>query len=182
MENEDDVFARLYINLKGKKRKDEDWISIAKDCQKLEKKYNSQKILADKLGVSYQLIRSILSLLSLPKGIREKIQKGDILFDAAQRLNTIEDKKKQAEVAEIISGLPSHKQREIILHAKRFNDSDLSKFKKRVLKKTKTEKVHVAIIPLNEDLQLKLKKESKKNKSTLQQTILNILENWGSKK
>ena len=182
MENEDDIFARLYINLKGKKKKSNDWITIAKDCQKLEKKYNSQKILAEKLGVSYQLIRSILSLLTLPKNIRDKVQKGDILFDAAQRLNTIEDKNKQTEVAEIISGLPSHKQREIILHAKRFNDSDLSKFKKRVLKKPETENIHVAIIPLNQDIQLKLKEESKRNKKTIQQTILTILENWGSKK
>jgi len=121
-------------------------------------------------------------LLTLPKTIQDKIQKGDILFDAAQRLNTIDNKKKQVEVAEIISGLPSHKQREIILHAKRFSSSDLSKFKKRVMKKPKTERIHVAIIPLNQDIQSKLKKASKKNKKTIQQTIIAILENWGSKK
>lgn len=182
MDDEDDIFAELYLDLKGKKKKRNDWITIAKNCQKLERRYPSQQILAEKLGVSYQLIRSILSLLELPKVVKNQIQKGEILFDAAQRLNTIEDKKTQINVAKIIAGLPSHQQREVILHAKRFKGADLTKFKKRVIKRPKTEKVYVAIIPLQKDIQLKLQKESKKRKIPIQQTILSIINEWGSKK
>lgn len=182
MDDENDLLANLFLNLKGGKKKTDDWITIAKNCQKLEKIYKSQKTVAEKLGVSYQLIRSIISLLELPNEIKNNIQNRKILFDAAQRLNTIEDKKIQINVAKIISGLPSHKQREIILYAKRFKGKGLEKFKKNILKKQETEKVHVAIIPLKKDIHTKLQKESKKKKSTIQQIILQIIDEWGAKK
>jgi len=178
LDDENEIFANLYLNLKGRKKKTVDWITIAKNCQKLEKKYKSPKILAEKLGVSYQLIRSILSVLELPSEVKQLIKEGKILFDAAQRINTIDDKKKQIEVAKMISGLPSHKQREIILYAKRFGGLDLSKFKNQLTKKRKTEKIHVAIIPLKDKIHTKLQKISRKNKTTIQRSILNILENW----
>ena len=182
MEDENDTLANLYLNLKGKKKKTDDWITIAKNCQKLEKKYKSQKVLAEKLGVSYQLIRSILSLLELPEEIQNLIKDKKILFDAAQRINTIDTKKKQIEVAKTIAGLPSHKQREIILYAKRFKLTDLKKFKKRITIPRQTEKIHVAIIPLKPEIHKKLQKECKKKKSTIQQTIVEIIDRWGKNK
>ncbi len=180
-DEEDDLFANLYLNLKGKKKKRDDWITIAQNCQKLEKRYKSQKILAEKLGVSYQLIRSILSLLDLPKEVKLLIKDKKILFDAAQRINTIEGEKKQIEVARTIADLPSHKQREIIQHAKNFKNSNLSGFKKRVIKPLKKEKIHVAIIPLKDTIHSKLQKESKRKKSTIQQILLEIISNWSEK-
>jgi len=184
MTRQDTLLATLFVNLKGDKKKKEDWISIANKCAELVKK-KSHKKLANELGVSPELIRAILSLLELPKEVQHLIKEGKILFDAAQRINTIDrDKekkqrgKRQIEVARAIAGLTSHEQREIIQYAKKYPNSTLSNFKKRVTLEVPTEKIHVAIIPLNEELFRSLQSESVKNKISLEKAILNIIEEW----
>ena len=54
----------------------------------LHKISNDKKLAAKKLGVSPELIRSIVSLLKLPDSVQELIKDRKILFDAAQRINT----------------------------------------------------------------------------------------------
>jgi len=97
MTKEDVLLASLFNNLKGSKKKREDWINIAEQCKKiLDESDDNRKIAAKKLGVSPELIRSIVSLLDLPVDVQDLIKKGRILFDAAQRINSIKlpDEKK----------------------------------------------------------------------------------------
>jgi len=180
----DTSLATLFVNLKGDKKKKEDWMNIANKCAELAK-HKSHKELAEELGVSTELIRAILSLLELPKEIQQLIKEKKILFDAAQRINTIDRKndkkqreKRQIEVARAIAGLTSHEQREIIQYAKKFPNSTLSNFKKRVTAEIITEKIHVAIIPLNEEVFRSLQHESVKKKISLEKTILSIIDEW----
>lgn len=181
MAKENVLLASLFLNLKGDKNKKEDWISIAKKCDEFSRKYNSHKEVAEKLGVSTELIRAILSLLELPPEIQQLIKQKQILFDAAQRINTITDKKKQIEVARAIAGLTSHEQREIIHYAKKYPNSSLSNFKKRVTTQITKEKIHVAIIPLSDELFKSLQSESIRKKISLEKAVLGIISDWQKK-
>lgn len=178
MTKEDVLLSTLFVNLKGDKKKKEDWISIAKKCKEISQNYNSRTELAEKLGVSTELIRAILSLLELPDEVQQLIKDKRILFDAAQRINTIDNEKRQIEVAKTIAGLSSHEQREIIQYAKKYPDSKLSNFKKRVTSKLTTDKIHVVVLPVKEDLFGLLYRESIRKKISVEKLILNIVDEW----
>jgi len=191
MKNENAVLANLFTNLKGSKQKNDDWITIAKTCQKILKNNNNdRKVTAQKLGVSPELIRSIVSLLKLPDPVQQLIKDRKILLDAAQRINTIkipEKKKresKQIQVAQIIVNLPSHEQREIIQFAKKFPDSDIKNYKKRVMTPRETKNMHVLVVTLEENPYKILQKKAKQKKVSTESLVQKIILGWteGSRK
>ena len=184
MINENQKLANLFLNLKGNKKKRDNWIQIATICKDVLDKSKDRKEAAKKMGVSTELIRSIVSLLDLPSEIQEMIKNNEILLDAAQRINTIKDKnkdkerKRRIEVAKAISGLASHDQREIIRFAKKFPTSNLKDYKKRVTTKRETKELHVAVIALENEQYEKLEKISKKKKTSLEKLLLEIIDQW----
>lgn len=181
MTSEEEELANLFLTLKGNKKKREDWVRIAKRCDKLVRKSNNTKKTAEDLGVSYQLLRSILSILKLPAEVQKLVKNGDILYDAAYRINTIKDPYRQKEVAKIIAGLKSHDQREIIHYAKKFPKSKISDFKNRVIKPRDVEKLHVVVIPLGETTFNAVDMARKKKKITLEKAFVDIVEEWVSR-
>lgn len=181
MTKENVLLANLFLNLKGNKKKRDDWITIAEKCKNIVDNNKNRKEAAKKLGVSPELIRSIISMLELPKDVKKLIREGKILFDAAQRLNTIKfvdkdkEKAKRIEVANEIAGLKSHEQREIIRYAKKFPNSGLKNYKKRVTATREIKRVHVLVIPLDEPMFKNLKKISKKRDLSLEKTVLELI-------
>jgi hypothetical protein len=169
------MLAELYVDLKGPKKKRDNWISIAEKCEKVIETYGSIEKGAEKLGISYELLRSIITLLTLPQPVKEMIRNGEILYDAAQRLARIKNAGRQIEVANVIKGLPSHRQREIIQYAAKYPGTGLGSFKKRVARRTKIEKIHIAIIPIDNKTYAKLNKFRVKHKLSLEKAILKIL-------
>jgi len=188
MPNENKLLANLFLNLKGSKKKREDWISIAKKCKKIVTDSKDRKEAAQKLGVSTELIRAILNLLELPDEVQQLIKEGKILFDAAQRINTIKlndtkkEQEKRIEVAKTISGLSSHEQREIIQYAKKFPNSSLKDFTKRVSKHREVRQIHVVVLPLENDVYYVLQNQAKRKKISLEKIILEIIEEWEKRK
>ena len=184
MKSENQILANLFLNLKGSKKKRDNWINIAKICKEFLDNSKNRKTTASKLGVSPELIRSIVSLLDLPIEVQKLIKEGKILFDAAQRINTIKDdnkekeKKRRIEVAKEIVGLTSHEQREIIRYAKKFPNSSLKNYKKRVTTAREIKEIHVAVISLEKKQYEKLEKMSKKRKLSLEKLLLEIVEHW----
>jgi hypothetical protein len=147
--DEEQILARLYLNLKGSKKKQDDWIKIAQECKRLTDFYGSIRKTADRLSVSYELIRSILKLLTLPDEVKNLIKENQILFDAGQRISRIREKERQIEAARAIAGLPAHSAREILQYAKKHPQAPLKDFRKRVISGgDKVERIHVVIIPL----------------------------------
>lgn len=184
MVQEDTLLANLFLNLKGSKIKKDDWITIAKKCDDVLKKSKDRQEAARKLGVSQELIRSIVSLLKLPPEVQELIRNDQILFDAAQRLNTIKlkddkaEKSKQIEVARAIAGLPSHKQREIIQFAKRFPNSSLKDYTKRVTRPREVRNLHVIVLTMEEDIYKNLQKIAKQKRLSVEKSVLEIIDEW----
>lgn len=182
MTNEDETLAKIFMVLKGSKKKREDWISIAEKCNEIQQNSDSITDAAKKMGISYESLRAILSILKLPKEVQQMIKDGDILLDAAQRINRIKDPNKQREVAQIIAGLKSHEQREIIQFAKKFPKADLTDFANRVTNSILTEELHVAVIPLNEAIFKAVDDERKKQKTSLEKILVKIIECWVQQK
>jgi len=188
MVKEDQIIAELFLSLKGSKDKRQDWITIAEKCKQLVKISKNRNDAAKKVGVSSELIRSILNLLELPDEVQNLIQERKILFDAAQRLMTIrlinkeKTDKKRTEVAAIIVGLRSHEQREIIQFAKKFPKDSLLGYKKRVTKSRAVKEIHIAVIPLNESLFELLNNHAKRKKQPLEKIIHSILSEWSKKR
>lgn len=122
----------LTLELKGRIRRRRDWISIAEKARALSTESMSRAELATRLRVSRELLRALISLTDLPSEIQQMVRRGEILFDAAQRLNSIEDPGLRLRVARAIKGLPSHAQREAITFAKRNPERNLPGFLKRL--------------------------------------------------
>ena len=184
MKNENQRLANLFLNLKGSKKKRDNWINIAKICKDVLDNSKNRKTAASKLGVSTELIRSIVSLLDLPMEVQKLIKQDKILLDAAQRINTIKhddkekEKKRRIEVAKEIAGLTSHEQREIISYAKKFPNSSLKNYKKRVTTTHEIKEIHVVVISLEQKQYEKLEKISKKRKLSLEKLLVEIVEQW----
>ncbi len=150
---ENKVLAELFLELKGRRAKRRDWITIAKDVKSLIDQHGSYQIAAQKVGVSRELIREIVSVLKLPTQVQSYVSRGEILLDAAQRLNTIQGSEHQVRVARLIAGLPSHDARQVIQYAKRFPNADLDEYKERVASsKARTELIDVIVLPLQHDV------------------------------
>jgi ParB-like chromosome segregation protein Spo0J len=181
--NEEKTLANLYLNLKGEKRKKDDWITIANDLKQLCDFYKSTTEAARKLGVSYELVRSILRILDLPSEVQEMIREGRILYDAAQRLARLHSTKKQIEVARAIAGLSSHGARDIIVFAKSNPNAPLDDFRKRVtMPKPSRESIHLTVLPLHKDTYAILQKYSRASGITPQRLILRIIDEWSQKR
>ena len=176
--DEDEILARLYLNLRGAKRKRDNWMEIARKSRKLTDHYGSVQITADKLGVSYELVRSILTLLTLPEEVQQYIEKDQILYDAAQRLARIRNKDTQIKVARTIIGLSSHDARQLIQYAKKYPDAPLDDFKRRIESKDKIEKIHLLLVPFKEETVAILKHISKKQKISPEKLIREIVDKW----
>jgi len=177
--NEEELLASLYLNLKGPKKKHGNWMDIAEDCKKLKEYYGSAKKVADRIGVSYELIRALLTLLTLPEEVQTLIRDDKILFDVGQRIARIKGKERQIEVAKTIARLPAHDARDILQYAKKYPEAQLGDFKTRVTQgKDSIEKVHIALVPLREDIYETLKMEGQQKKLSVEKTILLILKQW----
>lgn len=181
--NEEKALANLYLNLKGAKQKKDDWITIATELKRLTKFYKSPVKTAEKLGVSYELVRSILTILSLPKEAQSLIKQGKILYDAAQRLTRIDDSKRRIEVAKAIAGVSSHTARDIIQFAKSNPNASLDDFKKRVTApKTAKETIHLTVLPIRKETFSVLQKRSHQDGISTQKLILRIIDEWSQRK
>jgi len=177
--DEEKILARLYLNLKGAKKKQDNWVDIAQDCKQLKDYYGSAEKVAEKIDVSYELIRALLKLPTLPEEVKELIKDEKILFDVAQRIARINGKARQVEAAKAVVGLSAHDARDIIQYAKKYPTESLDDFKKRVTEgKNRIEKVHLAIIPLKEKIYSLLKTEGQKRKISPEKLILLIIDEW----
>lgn len=177
--DEDRALANLYLNLKGPKKKRSNWIKIAQDCKQLTDQYGSAKEVAEKLGVDYEIVRSLLKLLTLPEEVKRLIENNEILFDVGQRITRIDGEENQIRVAKAVIGLTNHEAREVIQYARKFPNAPLDDFRKRVIKnKNRVENIHLAIIPLGEDTYKQLKTIGEKENVTLERLILKIVKQW----
>lgn len=181
---EDDLLGDLYADLKGSKKKPDNWMTIAEKCEQAVKLHQgSITRTADKLSVHPWLLRSILSLKKLDTRVQDMVRRGEILFDSAQRLNGIKPVQRQYEVAKLLLNVSNKKQREIIQQAKEHPDSDLVDYRSRVLGEKQTkEKIRVLIVPVREEMYRALERASNEEKRPAEKIISELIGNWLEKR
>lgn len=177
---EDRLLADLFLKLKGPKKKGEDWVSIATKVEEVAARYGSTKLAAEKLGVSYELIRSIRLINQLPPEVKDLVREGKILYDAAQRLARIRDPRLRVTVASAIQDLPSHDAREIIQFARRNPKLDANSLRKRVLNsRTRIESRKALVLLLSDQQYQKLRKLSRSAGSSPSRFLLDRIDELG---
>lgn len=180
--DEERILALLFVNLGGKKKKRHDWIFIAKNCKKLSDYYGSYKKVADKVGRSPELIRSILKLLELPKDVQNLIKDRKILLDVGEAISTINKEKRQIEIAKAVVGLNAHDARALIRYAKANESATLNDYRKKIMKsKRKSESINFVLVSINDNNYKNLKRVAIKKGITPQKLIAEIVDSWVTK-
>lgn len=176
--DEESALALLFVNLKGTKEKD--YLATAKACRFLRQKYGSFRRVAEKVGVSSEIIREFDSLLNLHEEVIEMVRTKEIRLDTGYRLSTrLKDSKRQIEVARTVSDLSSHDARAVIEYAKLNSDMSAMEVKEKVMSsKTITKRLHAIILPLSEEAYLTLKTKALKLKKRPSELAKEIIEKW----
>jgi DNA-binding protein Fis len=183
--DENQLLANLYANFQGKKRKIDDWVTIAENCQKLMDVYKSksQTEIAGMLGISREILRSTLKINELPSEIKKLIKERKINQDVAWRINSIKGKDKQIKVANAIVGLSSHDAREVVFRYRNNPELKIDDYIRQLKdSKDRIEKMSVLIVPLKLEVYSKLKSLSKTRNESVERMVSDILGNWVTKR
>ena len=171
--------AELFYDLGGNKKKRLDWISIADRIEKEKAKLGSIEKVAEHYNKSASLLNSILRLKDLDARVQQLVKGREIGMDSAMRLNVIEAPDRQYEVAKLLVGLSNKKQRELIMHAKRFPEYDLIDYREKVLKeKVRRKRLRVLILPMPEELYQDLERRSKDEDKPIEKLVPEIIRHW----
>jgi len=176
--DEETALAILFTNLKGRKKKD--YLSTAKACRFLRKLYGSCAKVAEKVGVSSEIIREFDSLNDLPDEVKQMVSTGIIKLDTGYRISTkIRGKNRQIDIAKAVADVGAFDARAIIEYAQKNPEMSAEEVKSRVLgSKTKKERIHLFVLPLTEDTFQLLKSESAKLKVRPEKLIEKIVRDW----
>lgn len=147
--DEDLALSILFANTKRKKR-DLDLLTIAKSTDFLVNLYGSQKIVAEKIGISNEMIRKFLLPLQFPKDIQKLIQDRYIdSIDVINEISSIKEKDIQISLFKELKDIPAKDVRDIVRILKKSNLT-VYEAKKTILDQ-KVKHVHFFILDLKDD-------------------------------
>ncbi len=97
--DENTALAIIFSNIRRKKR-DKDLLTISESFDFLVKLYGSRKAVAEKVGLSPEMVREFLIAVKLPKEIQGLIRERKIdSVDSIREIYTVKDKKKQITIS-----------------------------------------------------------------------------------
>jgi len=174
------ALAVVISSLKGRKKKRLGLLTIAESVRYLSNLYGSYDAVAKEVGASAEIIREFDSLLDLPAEVKKLILSEKIGLDTGYRISRhIKDPKKQVEIGRAVSNLNAFDSRALIDYAKRNPNLSVEKCRQQVLKsKTVTEKLHIFVLPLPDEIFGKLETASKELKILPEDLVRKIVEDW----
>ena len=186
MKNEKDkLLITLFTNLKGNKKKVDNWITIANACDKLIKKYGySKNKLSKELSVSQETIRQTLKVLENPKEVQKLVKERKIGLDVNEAISGLKNDNTKIKIAKIVSDLNAFDARYIIQYVKRNPQAtikEIESYKEKLLKsKWKSIKLnlHLLAIPLEKNDYITLKKISENKKISVQQLVTEMIKEY----
>ena len=168
--------AIVFGNTRRKKRK-ENIVAIARAFEWLVKQYGSQKAVAEKVGLSAEMIRQFLTVLKLPIEVQKLFLTREIdSVDVAKELARLKDPRKQIALARKIANVPSKDARDIkrVVVAEKV----LVKDAVRVVLKEKEKKLHLFMLDLDDETYKRLRKEAKVLKKEPAELVREVVINW----
>ncbi len=111
--DEEMALSILFSNTKRKKR-DIDLLTLAKVCEYLVSLYGSQKAVADKIGLSSEMVREFLTTLRLPLEVQDIIAERKIdRVDVVREISVLNSESKQIAIAKALANAPSKDIRDV---------------------------------------------------------------------
>jgi hypothetical protein len=175
--DEDTALSILFANTRRIKR-NVDLITVAESCEYLVELYGSQKAVAEKVGLSAEMIREFRKLLNLPKEVKELISSRQIdRLDVAYRISMLEDPEKQITAARTIANLPSSKDVRDVLRLAERVDLPIEESKKMILE-SKPKGLHIFIVDFDDETYSALIEEAKALEVETAELVKDIVTDW----
>lgn len=173
---EETALSILFANTKRKKRS-VDLLTIAKSSEYLVKLYGSQKAVAEKIGLSTEMVREFLTVLKLPKEVQKLVSKREIdSIDVVREISVIKGLSKQIAAAEAFIDLLSKDVRDIKRLVKAANVS--VEDAKKIILDAKPKGLHIFIMDFNDEIYQALTREAKILKIKPAELVKGIVTNW----
>jgi hypothetical protein len=174
--DENTALAILFSNIRRKKR-NTDLITIARACKYLTDLYGSQKAVAEKIGLSTEMIREFLTTLKLPVEIKKLISERKIdSVDVVREISAIREPSKQIIAAHAFANSPSKDVRDIKRLIKDANFS-IEDAKKTVLN-AKPKGLHIFVVDFDEDIYQAITRQAKAMKIRPPELVREIVKDW----
>lgn len=174
--DEETALSVVFANTKRKKRS-ADLLTIAKSFEYLVSLYGSKKAVADKVGLSSEMIREFLITLKLPREIQNLISGRKIdSIDIVREISTVKEPSKQVVVAKAFANSLSKDVRDM----KRFiRHSDLSvQDAKKAILDAKQKGFHIFVMDFDEDTYQAILKEARIKKIKPVELVRTIIIGW----
>lgn len=174
--DENTALAILFANTKRKKR-DVDLLTLAKSCEYLVKLYGSQKAVAEKIGLSKEMIRQFLTVLKLPIEVQKLISNKQIdSIDIVKEIAVLKVSQKQIEAAKSFVDTLSKDVRDIKRLVKDAN-LPIEEAKKTILE-LKPRGLHVFVIDFDDEMYDAINSHAKTLKVKPPELVRGIVKDW----
>lgn len=174
--DEDTALATIFANTRRKKRT-ENLLTIAQSFKYLVELYGSQKAVADKVGLSTEMIREFLIVLKLPVEVQQLISSRQIdSVDVAREISAIKDPLKQVVTAKILADALSEDVRDIKRLIKDTN-FPIEEAKKIILE-SKPRGLHIFMMDFDDEIYKLIIKQAKSMKIKPAELVKEIVTDW----
>lgn len=147
--DEETALAIVFANTR-RKRRTADLITVAESFEYLVKLYGSRKAVAQKVGLSTEMVREFLKVLTLPDEVKELVVNRQIdRLDVALEISMLKDPNEQIAAAKTVANLSSKDVRDIRRLAQRA-DLPIEESKRMVLD-SKPKGLHIFIMDLDDE-------------------------------
>ena len=174
--DEETALSILFSNTK-RKRRSADLLTIARSCDYLVRLYGSQQAVADRIGISAEMIREFLTTLKLPTEVQKLVSERKIdRVDVVRELSALGDPAKQIAAAEALIHTPSKDIRDIKRLVKEAGVSVQDA--ERVISEAKPQGLHIFVVDFNEATYREIAAQAKNLKITPAELIRGIVTDW----
>jgi hypothetical protein len=178
--DEDTALARIFANTRRKKRT-ADLITVARAFDYLCQLYGSQKAVADKVGLSPEIVREFRAVLRLSPQVQGLVRARKIdSLDVAYRIGMVRDSAKQVEMAKRLMEARSGDVRDVRRLAEK---SDLSVQKaERIVFESSFRGLHVFVIDFDEEQYQQIRRRARSNGVQPAVLVQHVILEWLRKK
>lgn len=174
--DEESALAIVFANTRRKKRT-ADLITVAKSFEYLVRLYESRKAVAEKVGLSTEMVREFLTVLELPEEVKKLISSREIdRLDVALEIYMLKDPKKQVTAAKTIGGLPSKDVRDIRRLAEHAN-VPIEESKRMVLE-SKPKGLHIFVMDFDDETYDALLEEARNMDAEPAELVRKLVIDW----
>lgn len=174
--NEETALSILFANTRRKKRR-VDLFTLAQSCKYLVDLYGSKKDVAEKVGLSTEMIRELMLPLKLPREIRKLISSRKIdSIDTVREISALKEPSKQIAAASEFINTSTKDVRDI---KRLINKARIpAERAKEIILEAKPKDLHIFVMDFDEEMYRSLLEHSKRKKIDPAVLVKEIVSNW----